>query len=78
MHSNEREDIILGLIAGKGFVSFRELESKIDGSPATIRRDLERLAAEAKLIRVRGGSRGAGACKKRRRTLSQLRQSMPR
>ena len=57
MHSNERDDIILGLIAAKGFVSFRELESKIDGSPATIRRDLERLAAEAKLIRVRGGAR---------------------
>lgn len=60
MHSNEREDIILGLIAGKGFVSFRELESKIDGSPATIRRDLERLAAEAKLIRVRGGAKSIG------------------
>ena len=58
MHSNEREDIILGLIAAKGFVSFRELESKIDGSPATIRRDLERLATEAKLIRVRGGAKG--------------------
>ena len=57
MHSNERDDIILGLIAAKGFVSFRELESKIDGSPATIRRDLERLAAEAKLIRVRGGAK---------------------
>lgn len=60
MHSNEREDIILGLIAAKGFVSFRELEGKIDGSPATIRRDLERLAAEAKLIRVRGGAKGVG------------------
>ena len=60
MHSNEREDIILGLIAAKGFVSFRELEGKIDGSPATIRRDLERLAAEARLIRVRGGAKGVG------------------
>ena len=60
MHSNEREDIILGLIAAKGFVSFRELEGKIDGSPATIRRDLERLAAEAKLLRVRGGAKGVG------------------
>jgi DeoR family transcriptional regulator, ulaG and ulaABCDEF operon transcriptional repressor len=60
MHSSEREDIILGLIAAKGFVSFRELEGKIDGSPATIRRDLERLAAEGRLIRVRGGAKGAG------------------
>lgn len=60
MHSNEREDIILGLIAAKGFVSFRELESLLDGSPATIRRDLERLASEGKLVRLRGGAKGAG------------------
>lgn len=60
MHSNEREDIILGLIAAKGFVSFRELESLLDGSPATIRRDLERLASEGKLVRLRGGAKGTG------------------
>jgi DeoR family transcriptional regulator, ulaG and ulaABCDEF operon transcriptional repressor len=60
MHSSEREDIILGLIAAKGFVSFRELEGKINGSPATIRRDLERLAGEDKLVRVRGGAKSAG------------------
>lgn len=60
MHANEREDIILRLIATKGFVSFRELQGKIDGSPATIRRDLERLADEGKLLRVRGGAKGVG------------------
>jgi DeoR family transcriptional regulator, ulaG and ulaABCDEF operon transcriptional repressor len=60
MHSNEREAIILGLITAKGFVSFRELEGKIGGSPATIRRDLARLAGEGKLLRVRGGAKGAG------------------
>jgi DeoR family transcriptional regulator, ulaG and ulaABCDEF operon transcriptional repressor len=60
MHSSEREDIILGLIAAKGFVSFRELEGKINGSPATIRRDLERLAGKDKLVRVRGGAKSAG------------------
>jgi len=57
MHSNEREDIILGQIAAKGFVSFRELERLLDGSPATIRRDLERLAGEGKLLRLRGGAK---------------------
>jgi DeoR family transcriptional regulator, ulaG and ulaABCDEF operon transcriptional repressor len=57
MHSNEREALILGLIAAKGFVSFRELERVLEGSPATIRRDLERLAGEAKLIRLRGGAK---------------------
>jgi DeoR family transcriptional regulator, ulaG and ulaABCDEF operon transcriptional repressor len=59
MHSNQREDFILTLIAARGFVSFRELEGKLDGSPATIRRDLERLAREGKLIRVRGGAKAA-------------------
>lgn len=57
MHANEREDVILGLIEAKGFVSFRELEGRIDGSPATIRRDLERLAFEGKISRVRGGAK---------------------
>lgn len=57
MHSNKREDIILHQIAAKGFVSFRELERLLDGSPATIRRDLERLASEGKLQRVRGGAK---------------------
>lgn len=60
MHANEREDIILGLIAAKGFVSFRELEATLDGSPATIRRDLERLAGAGKLLRLRGGAKGVG------------------
>lgn len=59
MHSNEREDIIIGQIAAKGFVSFRELERLLDGSPATIRRDLERLASEGKLVRLRGGAKSA-------------------
>jgi DeoR family transcriptional regulator, ulaG and ulaABCDEF operon transcriptional repressor len=59
MHVSEREDLILSLVAAKGFVSFRELETKIDGSPATIRRDLERLAGEGKIERLRGGAKAA-------------------
>jgi DeoR family transcriptional regulator, ulaG and ulaABCDEF operon transcriptional repressor len=55
MHANEREDLILASLTAKGFVSFRDLEKRIDGSPATIRRDLERLAHEGKLTRIRGG-----------------------
>jgi DeoR family transcriptional regulator, ulaG and ulaABCDEF operon transcriptional repressor len=57
MHSSEREDLILSILAAKSFVSFRELEKRIDGSAATIRRDLERFAAEGKLTRVRGGAK---------------------
>jgi DeoR family ulaG and ulaABCDEF operon transcriptional repressor len=59
MHASEREDLILSLIAAKGFVSFRELEAKLDGSPATIRRDLERLAVDGKIERLRGGAKAA-------------------
>jgi DeoR family transcriptional regulator, ulaG and ulaABCDEF operon transcriptional repressor len=55
MHATEREDLILSLLAAKGFVSFRDLEKRVSGSPATIRRDLERLAREGKLERLRGG-----------------------
>jgi DeoR family transcriptional regulator, ulaG and ulaABCDEF operon transcriptional repressor len=55
MHATEREELILSLLAAKGFVSFRELEARVTGSSATIRRDLERLAGEGKLQRLRGG-----------------------
>jgi DeoR family transcriptional regulator, ulaG and ulaABCDEF operon transcriptional repressor len=61
MHANERENLILSLLAPKGFVSFRDLEAKLDGSPATIRRDLERMAQEGKLVRVRGGAKASAS-----------------
>ncbi len=57
MHASEREDVILSLLAAKGFVSFRELEDRLHGSPATIRRDLERMAREGRLLRVHGGAK---------------------
>jgi DeoR family ulaG and ulaABCDEF operon transcriptional repressor len=57
MHVTERENLILDLIGGSGFVSFRTLEQKLDASPATIRRDLERLAEIGRIERVRGGAR---------------------
>lgn len=61
MHSNEREELILRMIRDKGFVSFRELERRVAGSPATIRRDLERLAREGRLKRVHGGAKNVDA-----------------
>lgn len=57
MHAAERESLILNVLRERGFVSFRDLEARMDDSPATIRRDLERLAGEAKLYRVRGGAK---------------------
>lgn len=61
MHAAEREQLIITALDSKGFISFRDLETMIDGSAATIRRDLERLAQDGRLVRVRGGARSPGA-----------------
>lgn len=57
MHASERERAILDLLAQRGFIAFRELEKQFDASPATLRRDLEKLAGEGLVIRVHGGAR---------------------
>jgi DeoR family transcriptional regulator, ulaG and ulaABCDEF operon transcriptional repressor len=61
MHANERETMILGLVADRDFISFAELERNMAASPATIRRDLARLAEEGLILRVRGGIKSAQA-----------------
>lgn len=60
MHATQREKLIMDLLEARGFLSFRELEAQLDASPATIRRDLERMAVQGQLARVRGGVRPAG------------------
>jgi DeoR family ulaG and ulaABCDEF operon transcriptional repressor len=57
MHATERERLIVELLQRRGFISFQELENNMDASPATIRRDLERMAGEGQLTRVRGGAK---------------------
>lgn len=57
MHAAEREQLILALLQDRGFIGFQELDQRLAASPATIRRDLERLAAEGRIERVRGGAR---------------------
>ncbi|OJU20220.1 MAG: DeoR family transcriptional regulator [Sphingomonas sp. 66-10] len=49
--------MILNLIGKTGFVSFKSLEASIPASPATLRRDLDRLEAKGVIQRVRGGAR---------------------
>lgn len=56
MHATEREGLILRLLRSRGFVSFQDLESQVEASPATLRRDLERMSQEGRLQRVRGGA----------------------
>jgi DeoR family ulaG and ulaABCDEF operon transcriptional repressor len=57
MHVAEREKFIIQRLDETGFVSFQELEERLPASPATIRRDLERLAEEGQITRVRGGAK---------------------
>ena len=57
MHASQRDVEILRLLKSQGFVSFRQLSGRLEASSATIRRDLERLEAEGRIARVRGGAR---------------------
>ena len=52
--------MILAALEPRGFVSYRELEARLDASPATIRRDLSRLEGSGQLLRVHGGAKLAG------------------
>lgn len=61
MHATERQKAILRLLEQQdGFVAFRELEGRLDASPATLRRDLNCLADEGYVDRVRGGAKLRG------------------
>ncbi|MEY2942027.1 MAG: hypothetical protein RLY97_41 [Pseudomonadota bacterium] len=57
MHSTIREQLIREALGQTGFVSYRELESRLSASPATIRRDLARLEEAGQIIRVHGGAK---------------------
>jgi DeoR family ulaG and ulaABCDEF operon transcriptional repressor len=56
-HATEREQAILELLVGQRFVAFRDIEREIDASPATLRRDLKRLAGAGRIARVHGGAK---------------------
>lgn len=60
-HATEREQEILQLLKRRDFLPFHVLELEIGASPATLRRDLERLAAEGRIVRVHGGARAVEA-----------------
>ena len=57
MHASQREAAILKFMANSGFVTFRDLESQFGASPATLRRDLERLSQKGRIERIHGGAR---------------------
>src|SRR5690348_13510812 len=64
MHSAEREKLILDYLGQRGFISFQDLEKRVEASPATLRRDLERLVTAGLITRVRGGARLSERAKK--------------
>src|ERR1700744_1562589 len=57
MHASERSDAITSILRERDFVSLQDLCTRLNASPATVRRDLERLEATGKLKRVHGGAR---------------------
>jgi DeoR family ulaG and ulaABCDEF operon transcriptional repressor len=61
MHAAEREALIMRLLSERGFIGFKELDRRIEASPATLRRDLDRLVTSGQIERVRGGARLRGS-----------------
>lgn len=61
MHATERDQLILKLLQAQNFISLQELCEQLDASPATVRRDLERLEQRGSLQRVHGGARSTDA-----------------
>jgi DeoR family ulaG and ulaABCDEF operon transcriptional repressor len=57
MHVEDRERTILAMLEDRGFVTFRELDKRLNASPATLRRDLGRLALAGRIVRVHGGAK---------------------
>ncbi len=58
MNQSQRHAEILKLVQHKGFVSIDELVTHFKVTPQTIRRDLNQLADEKKLLRHHGGAGG--------------------
>jgi len=60
LHSSEREEAIVRLLAARGFISFQDLDASLSASEASLRRDLARLHKKGLIERVHGGARLVG------------------
>ena len=56
MLTKEREDLIIRYLEECSRVATAELAERYDASESTIRRDLARLEAQGKLVRIHGGA----------------------
>jgi DeoR family transcriptional regulator, ulaG and ulaABCDEF operon transcriptional repressor len=61
MLREERHTLIVKYLAGRDAVSYDELLSVIDASPATLRRDVDQLEGAGSLRKVRGGVAPVGS-----------------
>jgi len=73
MHATEREKAILESLSQSGFISFQDLERRMEASPATIRRDLTRMVEAGLITRVRGGAKLAKGGKNAARNAAEIR-----
>lgn len=55
-----RDDRLLALLRDRGRASVGEISDHLDVAPATVRRDLERLSGDGRLVRTYGGATLAG------------------
>ena len=53
----ERQEQLESLINARGFLSVNDAISLLNSSPMTVRRDMDELASENKIERVRGGGK---------------------
>jgi len=56
MLEQQRHRLILDLLDEKQFVRLQELVEALNASPATIRRDIAKLAADGSLVKIHGGA----------------------
>lgn len=61
MHAAEREQVILRMLQQRGFIAFQDLDRELEASPATLRRDLEKLETAGHIVRVHGGAKLPGS-----------------
>ena len=59
MLEQQRHRLILDLLEERQFVRLQELVEALNASPATVRRDINKLAEEGLLTRIHGAARGA-------------------
>jgi DeoR family fructose operon transcriptional repressor len=59
MLKQQRQDIISRELRNRSFISMEEAMALTDSSRSTIRRDMDEMEADGRIIRIRGGASAA-------------------